>query len=326
MSTHTKCMCMCAYASSCLCPQVSSQACVFCPTCVPNDCLHAGTGLDRQTSEILLPPPSNPALMTLTSDGIVRIWIEVVLSPTFGPDLSALGSSRSPRGSPRGSPRRKSPSQPTNVPRHPPSDANMCVGLVIQPPGQPAMASSTSHHSQRVWRACWGVPQSAVGFPHAGTGARAHSVLWLVVMHTAGSETPAQPNAHAAAQQHASQQYTFGQPPAASTSLPQSSMPAAGSSSFRHLPPASQVQQSHSDRTTAQGASHGQGSGSGDQGGSLSLWAIDGLAGVVLGGALAMAAAGGPVPSAPVSRMLPRAMLWGQHHGDLIWPGELPGQ
>lgn len=228
-------------------------------------CLHAcsaGPALLKQTSDILLPPPSNPALMTITSDGVVRIWIEVVLSPTFGPDVSALTKPRSPRGSPRGSPsKRSSPVKPSqSLPAQ--NEANLCVGLVISPVGD-LVASGGS------WRACWGVPQDPPGFPRVGTGARAHSVLWLTVMQTADSSSSASGPA---------------------------SVAASALLDARAEPKLEQTQ------------------------GQLSLWAIDGLAGVVLGGAFA-AAASGQLPASPVPRHLPRAMLWGQHRADLAWPG-----
>ena len=125
--------------------------------------LYAGAGLPRQTSEILLPPPTNPALMTLTSDGVVRIWIEVVLSPTFGPDISILAKPRSPGGSPRGSPKKgqKTASPLPQGQASIPSEANLCVGLVIQPPVADAAVNQPSSGG---WRACWGVPQKSPGF------------------------------------------------------------------------------------------------------------------------------------------------------------------
>ena len=95
-----------------------------------------------------------------------------------------------------------------------------------------------------------------------GTSARAHAVLWLVIMQTGKLHGRTSPQADLTVNQKSNQEAT------------------------------------------------------------LSLWAIDGLAGVVLGGAFATAAGGGSVPSAPMHRRLPRAMLWGRHQGKLAWPGK----
>ncbi|KAK9799834.1 hypothetical protein WJX73_007248 [Symbiochloris irregularis] len=120
--------------------------------------------------------------MTLTSDGSVRIWIEVVLSPTFGPDVSALHS-RSPHGSPRGSPKKKSaaaspqnPGPASSAPATGPSQANLCVGLVVQPPevqralqspaglrGAPAPSAPAARRLPRAM--LWGHHHGDLGWP-----------------------------------------------------------------------------------------------------------------------------------------------------------------
>ena len=58
------------------------------------------------------------------------------------------------------------------------------------------------------------------------------------------------------------------------------------------------------------------------------LWAVDGLAGVVLGAELLGSPRGsGSVPSSPAapSRRIPRAVMWGQHVDTQHWLSGLPG-
>ena len=205
----------------------------------------------------------------------------MVLSPTFGPDVSALGS-RSPHGSPRGSPRKKnapaSPLQPAPATSSAPSQANLCVGLVVQPPQVQKAMQSPAGVREGTWRACWALPQSPAGFPQSGTGARAQSVLWLVVVHTAGDSdsVPQQPaQQHAAPGTHAS-----GSVPAAGASSMQPAQQQGGphqmqqgSAISRTVKPQMQASVGSQQPAVVKAA------------GSMSLWAIDGLAGVVLGGA-----------------------------------------
>ena len=263
--------------------------------------------------------------MTLTSDGVVRIWIEVVLSPTFGPDVTAL-SSKSPHGSPRGSPRKRSAPPSPQLPGPAsqqaaagPSNANLCVGLVVQPPALPKSPLGMSHDVGGQWRACWGLPQMPGGFPQSGTGARAHSVLWLIVMQAAADTEQAGTRQQQGSAGSSNSSTALGKVQA------RPHQPTASQSSDHaasHLQqPAFVTQQQTSPAQAASTAGQPQAT-QGD--GSISLWAIDGLAGVVLGGAFAMVSAGGP-PTAPASRRLPRAMLWGQHRGDLAWPGAALG-
>ena len=43
--------------------------------------LHCGADSDVQGGGTTLLPPSQPALLTMTADGVMRIWVEVTVTP-----------------------------------------------------------------------------------------------------------------------------------------------------------------------------------------------------------------------------------------------------
>ena len=61
---------------------------------------------DEPGSGAVLLPPAQPALLTLTADGVIRIWVEVTLTP---PSPSASAST-TPKRSP------EQPKSPQQVP------------------------------------------------------------------------------------------------------------------------------------------------------------------------------------------------------------------
>ncbi|KAA6424834.1 MAG: hypothetical protein FRX49_05008 [Trebouxia sp. A1-2] len=200
--------------------------------------LHAAgssfTGNDQDGSP--LAANAQPALMTVGYDGMIRIWVEVTLSPSLGAP-----------GSPS---RLTGPSTPT-TPGTPQNlirghqlvgSSQFCMTLVVQPPNSTLIGFQPDS-----LRACWGLPcQEPLGPANRMV---AGSVLWILAM-VDGSQQAKAPGS----------------------------------------------------KTGAQGPS--------DQ---LLLWAVEGLAGVVING----------VPNnVPGTRALntPRAVLWGQHDELLTWP------
>ncbi|KAL0048506.1 hypothetical protein WJX82_004799 [Trebouxia sp. C0006] len=194
------------------------------------------TGNDQDGSP--LAANAQPALMTVGYDGMIRIWVEVTLSPSLGAP-----------GSPS---RLTGPSTPT-TPGTPQNlirghqlvgSSQFCMTLVVQPPNGTLIGFQPDS-----LRACWGMPcQEPLG---PANRMAAGSVLWILAM-VDGSQQAKAPGS----------------------------------------------------KTGAQGPS--------DQ---LLLWAVEGLAGVVING----------VPNnVPGTRALntPRAVLWGQHDDLLTWPGQ----
>ena len=120
---------------------------------------HAGhhQGGHEEDDPTCMAPSSQPALLTVTADGIIRIWVEVTLTAATGANpLSAAPASPALPGLPGGS--------------------HVCVTLVIQPP-----TGVWSGDAPRGLRAAWGAPE---GGPLALTGSqiRATKVLWIAAV------------------------------------------------------------------------------------------------------------------------------------------------
>ncbi|KAL0019249.1 hypothetical protein WJX77_001067 [Trebouxia sp. C0004] len=194
------------------------------------------TGNDQDGSP--LAANAQPALMTVGYDGMIRIWVEVTLSPSLGApgSPSRLTGPSTPT----------TPGTPQNLVRGHQlvGSSQFCMTLVVQPPNGTLIGFQPDS-----LRACWGMPcQEPLG---PANRMAAGSVLWILAM------------------VHGSQQA-----------------------------------KAPSSTTGAQGPS--------DQ---LLLWAVEGLAGVVING----------IPNnVPGTRALntPRAVLWGQHDDLLTWPGQ----
>ena len=102
-------------------------------------------------------PKSQPALLTVTADGLLRVWVEVTMESTSGSNpLATEPPSTAMPGLPGGS--------------------HFCVTLVIQPPtgfwGAPM---------PETLRAGWCVPDGGV-FALTGPQIRAAKVLWIVAI------------------------------------------------------------------------------------------------------------------------------------------------
>ncbi|KAK9861889.1 hypothetical protein WJX84_003839 [Apatococcus fuscideae] len=107
---------------------------------------------------------SHPALLTLTVEGTMRIWVEVtmesVAGQSFGPALPVVGSHR------------ETPA---------PGSAHFCMSLVIESP-EGAFAKEPGS-----LRACWGTPLGLA--TSRGAGQRAAKVMWIVAIGKDGSES-----------------------------------------------------------------------------------------------------------------------------------------
>ncbi|CAL5224911.1 g7676 [Coccomyxa viridis] len=106
-------------------------------------------------------PPSQPALLTMTADGVMRIWVEV----TVAPPTPVLPGPVSPKEPPA-----KAQQPPKAV--EAPTKSHFCTSLVIQPPPG---AWDVQLAPPRV---CWGVPSGPE--PATRPELRAAKVLWIV--------------------------------------------------------------------------------------------------------------------------------------------------
>lgn len=101
-------------------------------------------------------PKSQPALLTVTADGILRVWVEVTMEAASGTNPLATEPSSALPGLPGGS--------------------HFCVTLVIQPP-----SGFWSSPMPENLRATWCVPDGGV-FALTGPQIRAAKVLWIVAI------------------------------------------------------------------------------------------------------------------------------------------------
>ena len=101
-------------------------------------------------------PKSQPALLTVTADGVLRVWVEVTIEVSTGSNPLATEPLPALPGLPGGS--------------------HFCVTLVIQPP-----AGFWSSPSPESLRACWCLPEGGVS-ALSGPQIRAAKVLWIVAI------------------------------------------------------------------------------------------------------------------------------------------------
>ncbi len=108
-------------------------------------------------------PKSQPALLTVTADGILRVWVEVTMESASGTNPLATEPSAALPGLPGGT--------------------HFCVTLVIQSP-----AGFWSNPLPPTLRATWCIPDGGV-FALTGPQIRAAKVLWIVAI----AKGPGQP-------------------------------------------------------------------------------------------------------------------------------------
>ena len=101
-------------------------------------------------------PKSQPALLTVTADGILRVWVEVTMETASGANPMAT--------------------EPSSVLPGLPGGSHFCVTLVIQPP-----AGFWSSPLPGSLRAAWCMPDGGV-FALTGPQIRAAKVLWIVAI------------------------------------------------------------------------------------------------------------------------------------------------
>ena len=121
---------------------------------------------EEENSALCL-PESNPALLTVTEDGTLRVWVEVTLT---------VSASRNPFDT---------TASPAALPGLP-GGSHFCVTLLIQPPSN-------------VWnggplRAAWAIPEGRVA-QNTGPQIRASKVLWITaVANSKGRPNSSNPN------------------------------------------------------------------------------------------------------------------------------------
>lgn len=109
-------------------------------------------------------PKSQPALLTVTADGVLRVWVEVTME-------LATGTNPLAREAPRGLPGLS-------------GGSHFCVTLVIQPP-----IGLWCSPTPRFLRATWCVPDGGV-FGLTGPQIRAAKVLWIVAIAEGPGNSP----------------------------------------------------------------------------------------------------------------------------------------
>ena len=102
-------------------------------------------------------PKSQPALLTVSADGLLRVWVEVTMESASGTNPLATEPS------------------PTALPGLP-GGSHFCVTLVIQPPH-----GFWSGEMPQSLRAAWCVPDGGV-FALTGPQIRAAKVLWIIAI------------------------------------------------------------------------------------------------------------------------------------------------
>ena len=100
-------------------------------------------------------PKSQPALLTVTADGMLRVWVEVTMESSSSNTLATEPSTALPGL---------------------PGASHFCVTLVIQPP-----AGFWSTPMLQNLRAAWCMPDGGV-FALTGPQIRAAKVLWIVAI------------------------------------------------------------------------------------------------------------------------------------------------
>jgi hypothetical protein len=124
---------------------------------------YAGHHISEEEELADCTPKSQPALLTATADGILRVWVEVTMELVQGPNPLAITPA------------------PLNATPGLPGGSHFCVTLVVQPPpgvwgaGHPAGL-----------RAAWGVPDGGV-MPFTGPQIRAAKVLWITAVAKVGA-------------------------------------------------------------------------------------------------------------------------------------------
>jgi len=305
---------------------VASAAASTDPVTLPRFTEAGGAGEEDAGGGAALLPGSQAALLTAGADGALRVWVEVTLAPALGTDgappgwrpgsaggeAGAAGAPRSPAGSPRDD------ALAARVSR-------FCVTLVVPPPAGTWAAPGGGGGV----RACWAVP--AGPGPTTGAQLRAARVLWIVGVGPAGAPPGRAAHPASAGPRRPTGRIFWASPLSTGASVLASGRegrrpPRMRAALMRPRTAGGREAQARagvrpcrcrapSSSAPRRGAGGSAGEGAAER---LLLWAVDGLAGVVLSGRPGTLGGGGA--------RTPRAVLWGQHAGALAWPPALaPG-